>query len=97
MNDLMMDAARRGVRHVESLTTRKLYPSSEAMECLQELDGHSRMIPQIRWKCWRFLIPSVRLLLSPAQVGVVSALSLALYATMIAVLAGTITLLGAAR
>ncbi|MEA3375192.1 MAG: hypothetical protein U9R72_03200 [Chloroflexota bacterium] len=38
MNDLMMDAARRGVRYVKSLTTRKLYPSSEAIERLQELD-----------------------------------------------------------
>ena len=38
MNDLMMDAARRGVRYVESLSTRKLYPSSEAIERLHELD-----------------------------------------------------------
>ncbi|MGD2177627.1 MAG: aminotransferase class V-fold PLP-dependent enzyme [Anaerolineae bacterium] len=38
MNDLMMDAARRGVQYLQSLNTRKLYPSSEALECLQELD-----------------------------------------------------------
>ena len=38
MNDLMMDAARRGVRYVESLSARKLYPSSEAIERLHELD-----------------------------------------------------------
>jgi glutamate/tyrosine decarboxylase-like PLP-dependent enzyme len=38
MNDLMMDAARRGARYVESLSTRKLYPSSEAIERLHELD-----------------------------------------------------------
>jgi glutamate/tyrosine decarboxylase-like PLP-dependent enzyme len=38
MNDLMMDAARRGVRYVESLRTRKVYPSSEAIGRLHELD-----------------------------------------------------------
>jgi glutamate/tyrosine decarboxylase-like PLP-dependent enzyme len=38
MNELMMDAARRGVRYVESLGTRKVYPSSEALEHLHELD-----------------------------------------------------------
>jgi len=38
MNDLMMDAARRGVRYVEGLSTRKLYPSREAIERLHELD-----------------------------------------------------------
>jgi len=38
MNDLMVDAARRGVRYVESLSTRKIYPSIEAIERLQELD-----------------------------------------------------------
>lgn len=38
MNDLMMDAARRSVRYVESLSTRKLYPSSESIERLRELD-----------------------------------------------------------
>jgi glutamate/tyrosine decarboxylase-like PLP-dependent enzyme len=38
MNDLMMDAARRGARYVESLSLRKLYPSSEAIERLHQLD-----------------------------------------------------------
>jgi len=38
MNDLMMDAAGRGVRYVESLSTRKLCPPSEAIERLHELD-----------------------------------------------------------
>jgi glutamate/tyrosine decarboxylase-like PLP-dependent enzyme len=38
MNELMMDAARRGVRYVESLGTRKVYPSSEVLERLHELD-----------------------------------------------------------
>jgi glutamate/tyrosine decarboxylase-like PLP-dependent enzyme len=38
MNILMMDAARRGARYVESLNTRKLYPPSEAVERLHELD-----------------------------------------------------------
>lgn len=38
MNALLMDAARRAVRYRESLGTRKLFPSSEAMERLRELD-----------------------------------------------------------
>jgi glutamate/tyrosine decarboxylase-like PLP-dependent enzyme len=38
MNALLMDAARRAVRYRESLATRKLFPSSEAMERLRELD-----------------------------------------------------------
>jgi len=38
MKDLMIDAAGRGVRYVESLSTRNPYPSTEAIERLQELD-----------------------------------------------------------
>lgn len=38
MNDLMMDAARRGIRYVEGLSTRKPYPSNEVIERLHELD-----------------------------------------------------------
>jgi len=38
MSDLIIDAARRGARYVEGLSTRKPYPSSEAIERLQELD-----------------------------------------------------------
>lgn len=38
MDDLMIDAARRGVRYVKGLSTRKPYPSSKAMGRLHELD-----------------------------------------------------------
>ena len=38
MDDLIIDAARRGVRYVDGLSTRKPYPSSEAIERLNELD-----------------------------------------------------------
>jgi len=38
MDALMTDAARRGGRYVEGLSTRRLYPSREAVERLQELD-----------------------------------------------------------
>jgi glutamate/tyrosine decarboxylase-like PLP-dependent enzyme len=38
MNDLVMDAARRAVRYEKSLSTRTIYPASEAIERLQELD-----------------------------------------------------------
>ena len=38
MDDLIIDAARRGVRYVKGLSTRKPYPSSKAMERLHELD-----------------------------------------------------------
>jgi glutamate/tyrosine decarboxylase-like PLP-dependent enzyme len=38
MSDLMMNAARRGARYVESLSTRKPYPSSETIERFHELD-----------------------------------------------------------
>jgi glutamate/tyrosine decarboxylase-like PLP-dependent enzyme len=38
MDDLVLDAARRGVKYLESLGTRKLYPSSEALASLHELD-----------------------------------------------------------
>ena len=38
MDDLIIDAARRGVRYVKGLSTRKPYPSSKAMGRLHELD-----------------------------------------------------------
>jgi glutamate/tyrosine decarboxylase-like PLP-dependent enzyme len=38
MNDLMIEAARRGARYLESLKTRRVYPSNEAIERLHELD-----------------------------------------------------------